>query len=172
MSGALSRRMTILTVSMPTTFGSPASPRSTTRVESGLTYRAHAVSTMNQRVVPGIVLTSPHRQKRGRRGCGAVLPYAYTLNVPATAARIHAALGGVLDCGAGSDAQLTVAADLLQSAARGDHPPSSPRRSERWLRPCPDLVRTAAQVSRPASAHSSWSRYSLWNRRCHRAPAS
>src|ERR1039457_2158297 len=62
MSGTLSRGMTILTVSMPTTFGSPVSPRSTTRVErSGFTYTAHAVSTMTQRVVPGIVLTSAHR---------------------------------------------------------------------------------------------------------------
>src|SRR6266446_4071878 len=63
MSGTLSRGMTILTVPMPTTFGSPVSPRSTTRVErSGFTYTAHAVSTMTRRVVPGIVLTSAHRQ--------------------------------------------------------------------------------------------------------------
>src|ERR1035438_5113162 len=62
MSGTLSRGMTILTVSMPTTSGSPVSPRSTTRVErSGFTYTAHAVSTMTRRVVPGIVLTSAHR---------------------------------------------------------------------------------------------------------------
>ncbi|MFF1896307.1 hypothetical protein [Streptomyces sp. NPDC058206] len=66
------------------------------------------------------------------------------LNASATAARIHAALGDLLDSGAGGDAQLTVAADLLQSAARGDRPPSSPSRSERWLRPGPDLVRTAS----------------------------
>src|SRR5258708_21830774 len=62
MSGTLSRGMTILTVSMPTTFGSPVSPRSTTRVErSGFTYTAHAVSTITRRVVPGIVLTFAHR---------------------------------------------------------------------------------------------------------------
>src|ERR1022692_1912393 len=65
MSGTLSRGMTILMVSMPTTFGIPVSPRSTTRVErSGFTYTAHAVSTMTRRVVPGIVLTSAHRQIR------------------------------------------------------------------------------------------------------------
>src|ERR1700680_2291657 len=62
MSGTLSRGMTILTVSMPTTSGSPVSRRSTTRVErSGFTYTAHAVSTMTRRVVPGIVLTSALR---------------------------------------------------------------------------------------------------------------
>src|ERR1017187_8359260 len=68
MSGTLSRGMTILTVSMPTTFGSPVGPRSTTRVErSGFTYTAHAVSTMTRRGVPGIVLTSAHRHYAGDR---------------------------------------------------------------------------------------------------------
>src|ERR1039457_4864880 len=62
MSGTLSRGMTILTVSMPATSGSPASPGSTTRAgRSGFTHTARAVSTMTRRVVPGIVLTSAHR---------------------------------------------------------------------------------------------------------------
>src|ERR1017187_4121867 len=64
MSGTLSRGMTILTVSMPTTCGSPVSPRPTRVERSGFTYTAHAVSTMTRRVVPGIVLTSAHRHVR------------------------------------------------------------------------------------------------------------
>ncbi|MFI1018150.1 hypothetical protein [Streptomyces sp. NPDC020965] len=56
------------------------------------------------------------------RGWDAALLYAYTLLAPATAARIHAAFTDILNTEAGQTAQLIVAADLLQSTSRGDHP--------------------------------------------------
>lgn len=48
--------------------------------------------------------------------------YAYSLLAPATAARIRAEFAHILGTEAGRTAQLVVAADLLQSASRGDHP--------------------------------------------------
>jgi hypothetical protein len=56
------------------------------------------------------------------RGWDAALLYTYALNAPATAARIRAAFTDILDTDAGRIALLVAAADLLQSASRGDHP--------------------------------------------------
>jgi hypothetical protein len=55
-------------------------------------------------------------------GYDAALLLAYSLLEPATAARIRAEFAGVLDSGSGRAAQLVVAAELLQSVSRGDHP--------------------------------------------------
>ncbi|MEU1439652.1 hypothetical protein ABZ438_37130 [Streptomyces sp. NPDC005786] len=56
------------------------------------------------------------------RGWDAALLHAYALAAPATADRIHLALADTLDTEAGHQALLIVAADLLQSVSRGDHP--------------------------------------------------
>lgn len=56
------------------------------------------------------------------RGWDQALLYAYSLLAPATAACIRAEFAHILDTEAGRTAQLAVAADLLQSASRGDHP--------------------------------------------------
>lgn len=53
------------------------------------------------------------------RGWDTALLYTYALNAPAKAARIRAAF---TDTDAGRSALLIAAADLLQSASRGDHP--------------------------------------------------
>src|ERR1035438_7470458 len=61
----LSRGMTILTVSMPTTFGSPVSTRSTTRVErSGFTYRRRC-RIRHRRQVPQRIRQLAHRLRPG-----------------------------------------------------------------------------------------------------------
>ncbi|MGW8556617.1 hypothetical protein [Streptomyces tubercidicus] len=54
-------------------------------------------------------------------GYDLALLYAYSLLAPQTAARIRAEFP-LLDNPAGHTALLVVAADLLQSASRGDHP--------------------------------------------------
>ncbi|MGW9046816.1 phosphotransferase [Streptomyces lydicus] len=54
-------------------------------------------------------------------GYDPALLYAYSLLAPRTAARIRAEFP-ILDTPAGQTALLVVAADLLQSASRGDHP--------------------------------------------------
>ncbi|WP_395368359.1 hypothetical protein OHU45_37465 [Streptomyces tubercidicus] len=54
-------------------------------------------------------------------GYAPALLYAYSLLAPQTAARIRVEFP-VLDSPAGHTALLVVAADLLQSASRGDHP--------------------------------------------------
>ncbi|MFH8591615.1 phosphotransferase [Streptomyces rimosus] len=55
-------------------------------------------------------------------GYDAALLYAYSLLAPATAARVQHEFTDVLDSPQGQAAQLIVAAELLQSASRGDHP--------------------------------------------------
>ncbi|GAA0452328.1 hypothetical protein [Streptomyces olivaceiscleroticus] len=54
-------------------------------------------------------------------GYDPALLYAYSLHAPQTAARIREEFPS-LDTPAGHTALLVVAADLLQSASRGDHP--------------------------------------------------
>ncbi|MGW2024819.1 hypothetical protein [Streptomyces decoyicus] len=54
-------------------------------------------------------------------GYDPALLYSYSLLAPQTAARIRAEFS-ILDSPAGHTALLVVAADLLQSASRGDHP--------------------------------------------------
>ncbi|MFE9141894.1 hypothetical protein [Streptomyces tubercidicus] len=54
-------------------------------------------------------------------GYDPALLYAYSLLAPQTAARICAEFP-ILDSPAGHTALLVVAADLLQSTSRGDHP--------------------------------------------------
>ncbi|MFF1959360.1 hypothetical protein ACFVWX_20540 [Streptomyces sp. NPDC058220] len=61
------------------------------------------------------------------RGWDAALLYAYSLLAPRTAERMLAEFGGHLGTETGRAAQLVVAADLLQSASRGDHPELVPR---------------------------------------------
>ncbi len=55
-------------------------------------------------------------------GYDCALLLAYSLLEPATTARIRTRFADVLDSAAGRTAQLVVAAELLQSASRGDHP--------------------------------------------------
>ncbi|MEV6654957.1 aldo/keto reductase [Streptomyces sp. NPDC051219] len=55
------------------------------------------------------------------RGWDTALLYAYALNTPATADRIRDAFTDILETDAGRIALLIAAADLLQSASRGDH---------------------------------------------------
>ncbi|WP_406472659.1 hypothetical protein [Streptomyces platensis] len=54
-------------------------------------------------------------------GYDPALLYAYSLLAPQTTARIRTEFP-ILDSPAGHTALLVVAADLLQSASRGDHP--------------------------------------------------
>ncbi|OKI06325.1 hypothetical protein A6A06_37420 [Streptomyces sp. CB02923] len=55
-------------------------------------------------------------------GYDAALLYVYSLLAPATAARVKHEFADVLDSPKGRAAQMIVAAELLQSASRGDHP--------------------------------------------------
>ncbi|GAB3117725.1 hypothetical protein GCM10027160_28670 [Streptomyces calidiresistens] len=59
---------------------------------------------------------------RAPAGYDPALLLAYTLLEPATADRVRRTFADLLDTGPGRQAQLVVAAELLQSADRGDHP--------------------------------------------------
>lgn len=110
--------------------------RSGRRVCSARTASSPAPSTNGQRHRLGnrprrLPLRQPHHQRThlaGFLGFGLApvgydpaLLYAYSLLAPRTATRIRAEFP-VLDTPAGQTALLVVAADLLQSASRGDHP--------------------------------------------------
>lgn len=61
------------------------------------------------------------------RGYDIAMLYAYAQLAPETAARIHSEFAPLLQSDAGRAALLVVCAELLQSAARGDHPELTPK---------------------------------------------
>ncbi|MFH8751832.1 hypothetical protein ACH4GK_33205 [Streptomyces rimosus] len=73
-------------------------------------------------------------------GYDAALLYVYSLLAPATSARVQHEFADLLDSPNGQAAQLIVAAELLQSASRGDHPELVP--------PCGCSSRRPVQLSK------------------------